>query len=142
MASILYVGTDEGVVTLTSEDGRNWKQEHHALKQWAIPEVAVAPDAPNKVYAGTRGDGVGERRFRRFMEKPATANAARQYVPVLRSAQPNNAGTEPIDVFVAVTARKLGPADRGHRVSTVTYPVAAVNHACATLPSIPKIPRS
>ncbi len=58
MASILYLGTDEGVVTLKSEDGRSWKVEHHGLKDWQVPEVAVSPSAPNKVFAGTRGDGV------------------------------------------------------------------------------------
>jgi hypothetical protein len=58
MASILYVGTDEGVVTLKSEDGRNWKVEHHGLKNWQVPEVAVSPTSPNRVFAGTRGDGV------------------------------------------------------------------------------------
>ena len=58
MASILYVATDEGVVTLKSADGHNWKQEHHGLKDWQVPEVAVSPQAPNKVFAGTRGDGV------------------------------------------------------------------------------------
>ena len=30
MGSILYVATDEGVVTLKSEDGHNWQQLHHA----------------------------------------------------------------------------------------------------------------
>ena len=58
MASILYLGTDEGVVTLKSEDGRSWKTEHHGLKDWQVPEVAVSASAPNKVFAGTRGDGV------------------------------------------------------------------------------------
>ena len=58
MASILYLATDEGVVTLKSEDGRYWKVEHHGLKDWQVPEVAVSPAAPNKVFAGTRGDGV------------------------------------------------------------------------------------
>ncbi|HUF41590.1 MAG TPA: hypothetical protein VMR20_06515 [Verrucomicrobiae bacterium] len=46
MASILYVGTDEGVVTLKSNDGRSYNVEHHGLKDWAIPEVAVSPSAP------------------------------------------------------------------------------------------------
>src|ERR1044071_684786 len=58
MASILYVATDEGVVTLKSEDGHNWQQLNHGLKDWQIPEVAASPSAPNKVFAGTRGDGV------------------------------------------------------------------------------------
>ena len=56
MAKILYVGTDEGVVTLTSDDGHRWKQLHHGMKDWEVPEVAVSPDAPNKVFAATRGE--------------------------------------------------------------------------------------
>ena len=47
-----------GVVTLKSADSHHWKQEHHGLKDWQIPEVVVSPNAPNKVFAGTRGDGV------------------------------------------------------------------------------------
>ena len=58
MASILYLGTDEGVVTLRSEDGRSWKLENQGLKDWAIPKLAVDPSVPNRVFAGTRGDGV------------------------------------------------------------------------------------
>ena len=45
MASILYVATDEGVVTLTSEDGHNWKQEHHGLKDWQIPVLRTCSRA-------------------------------------------------------------------------------------------------
>ena len=47
MGSILYVATDEGVATLKSEDGQSWQQLHHGLKDWAIPEVVVSPNAPN-----------------------------------------------------------------------------------------------
>jgi hypothetical protein len=76
MASILYVGTDEGVVTLKSNDGRSYNVEHHGLKDWAIPEVAVSPSAPNKVFAGTRGDGVWlSEDFGATWKKPCYARA-------------------------------------------------------------------
>ena len=106
MASILYVATDEGVVTLKSADGHSWKQEHHGLKEWAVPEVAVAPGAPNKVYAGTRGDGVWlSEDFGATWKKPCYGKRGPGKVRCL-SFDPHDAntiyaGTEPIDVFVS-----------------------------------------
>lgn len=135
MASILYVATDKGVVTLKSEDGRHWKQEHHGLKNWAIPEVAVAPNASNKVYAGTRGDGVWlSEDFGATWKKPCYGKRGPGKVRCL-SFDPHDpdtlyAGTEPIDVFVTHDGAKswdrLDSVWKIPWVSTVTYPVAAV----------------
>ena len=58
MAAILYMGTSKGVVTYKSQDGRSWKLENQGLQNWEIPKVAVDPSAPNRIFAGTRGDGV------------------------------------------------------------------------------------
>ena len=58
MASMLYMGTRKGVVTLKSDDGRSWKTENHGLQNWEIPKIAVDPSAPNRIFAATRGDGV------------------------------------------------------------------------------------
>ena len=135
MASILYVGTDEGVVTLKSEDGRNWKQEHHGLKDWAIPEVAVAPNAPNKVFAGTRGDGVWlSEDFGASWKKPCYGKRGPGKVRCLsfdpHAAKTLYAGTEPIDVFVsrdeAKSWERLDSVWNIPWVSTITYPVAVV----------------
>ena len=42
MESILYLGLDDGgVVTLRKGQGKSWKTENHALKNWAVTEVAV-----------------------------------------------------------------------------------------------------
>jgi photosystem II stability/assembly factor-like uncharacterized protein len=135
MASILYIGTDEGVVTLKSDDGRTWKQEHHGLKDWAVPEVAVAPDAPNKVYAGTRGDGVWlSEDFGASWKKPSYGKRGPGKVRCLsfdpRDSNMLYAGTEPIDVFVsrdgAKSWERLDSVWNIPWVSTITYPVAAV----------------
>src|SRR3954453_9967472 len=78
MPSILYLGTEQGVVTLKSDNGRDWKVENHALKNWAVPEVAVSPGSPNKVFAGTRGDGVWmSEDFGATWKKPCYGNRAR-----------------------------------------------------------------
>ena len=50
MASILYVGTDEGVVTLKSEDGRNWKQEYHGLKYGRADPLSHRPSDGAAAY--------------------------------------------------------------------------------------------
>ena len=150
MASILYVGTDEGVVTLKSEDGRNWKQEHHALKEWAIPEVAVVPGAPNKVYAGTRGDGVWlSEDFGASWKKPCYGKRGPGKVRCL-SFDPHDAntlyaGTEPIDVFVsrdgAKSWERFDSVWNIPWVSTVTYPVAAVEPHVRDITIDPKDPK-
>jgi len=135
MASILYVATDEGVVTLKSEDGRSWKQEHHGLKDWQIPEVAVSPDAPNKVFAGTRGDGVWvSEDFGATWKKPCYGKRGPGKVRCLTidplDANTLYAGTEPIDVFVsrdgAKSWERLDSVWHVPFIATVTYPVAAV----------------
>ena len=135
MASILYVGTDEGVVTLKSEDGRNWKQEHHALKEWAIPEVAVAPDAPNKVYAGTRGDGVWvSEDFGATWKKPCYGKRGPGKVRCL-SFDPHNpntlyAGTEPIDVSLGFDGHLPGRRRGTSRARHHHRPQRFQDHVC------------
>lgn len=135
MASYLYLGTDEGVVTLKSEDGRSWKEEHRGLKDWAVPEVAVSPAAPNKVFAATRGDGVWvSEDFGASWKKPSYGKRGPGKVRCLafdpRDADTLYAGTEPIDVFVsrdgARSWERLDSVWNIPWISTITYPVAAV----------------
>ncbi|MPZ15635.1 MAG: hypothetical protein GEU73_14640 [Chloroflexi bacterium] len=134
MDSVLYIGTDHGVVTLQSPDGRSWREEHRGLQGWEVPKVAVDPEAPNCVWAGTRGDGVwlsedaGE-----SWRKPSYGKRGPGKVRAVTVDSGNDriyAGCEPIDVFVS--------EDRGRNwtrldgvwdvpfVATVTYPVATV----------------
>ena len=135
MASILYVATDEGVVTLKSADGRSWEVANRALEDWSVQEVAVLPSAPNKVFAGTRGDGVWlSEDFGASWKKPCSGKRGPGKVRCLTidPHDPNTlyAGTEPIDVFVS---RDFGQSWSSLDsiwdvpwVSSVTYPVSTV----------------
>ncbi len=135
MASILYLGTDEGVVTLKCADGRSWKVEHHGLKDWAVPEVAVSPAAPHKVFAGTRGDGVWlSEDFGATWKKPCYGKRGPGKVRCVTidpmDANTLYAGTEPIDVFISRDAAKswdrLDSVWNIPWVQTILYPVAVV----------------
>lgn len=57
MATVLYVATNEGVVTVNNA-GSNWEVGSHGIKNWDVNEIAIQPDNPLQVYAATRGDGV------------------------------------------------------------------------------------
>src|SRR3954470_13660920 len=57
MANRLYVGTDEGLFILAQHEGV-WGVESRALTAWGVEAVAVDPNEPAWVLAGTRGDGV------------------------------------------------------------------------------------
>ncbi|MGE5218930.1 MAG: WD40/YVTN/BNR-like repeat-containing protein [Chloroflexota bacterium] len=150
MASYLYVGTDEGVVTLKSEDGRDWKVEHHGLKNWEVPEVTVSPASPNRVFAGTRGDGVWlSEDFGATWKKPCYGKRGPGKVRCLtfdpRDSETLYAGTEPIDVFVthdgAKSWERLDSVWNLPWVSTVTYPVAAVEPHVRDITIDPKNPK-
>jgi len=151
MGSILYVATEEGVVTLKSEDGHNWQQLHHGLKDWAIPEVVVSPNAPNKVFAGTRGDGVWvSEDFGASWKKPCYGKRGPGKVRCLSfdPRDPNTlyAGTEPIDVFIsrdeAKNWERLDSVWNIPWVSTITYPVAAVEPHVRDITIDPKDPKT
>jgi photosystem II stability/assembly factor-like uncharacterized protein len=151
MASFLYVATDEGVVTLKSEDGRNWKQEHHGLKDWQIPEVAVAPNEPNKVFAGTRGDGVWvSEDFGATWKKPSRGKRGPGKVRCLtfdpKDADTLYAGTEPIDVFVSHDGAKswklFDSIWDSPFVATVPYPVPSVEPHVRDITIDPKNPKT
>ena len=105
MADMVYVGTDDGLVTLCGENGA-WRVEHHGLKGWAVPAVVVDPAAPNRVLAATRGDGVWRSDdCGQTWRKPCYGKRGPGKVQAL-SYDPRNggrlyAGGEPIDLFVS-----------------------------------------
>lgn len=135
MDSVLYIGTDQGVITARSHDQRSWTIVERGLKTWEIPEVAVSPDGPNKVFAGTRGDGVWvSEDFGKTWKKPCYGKRGPGKVRSV-TIDPHDprriyAGCEPIDVFMS--------EDEGKNwvcfdaiwdipfIATVPYPVATV----------------
>lgn len=135
MDSLFYVGTDQGVITVRSHDHRSWDIVDHGLKKWEIPAVAVSPESPNKVFAGTRGDGVVvSEDFGKTWKKPCYGKRGPGKVRSL-TVDPHDsrriyAGCEPIDLFVS--------EDEGRNwlrfdsiwdipfIATVPYPVATV----------------
>jgi photosystem II stability/assembly factor-like uncharacterized protein len=135
MESVLYIGTDSGVLTARSTDQKNWKIVEHGLKQWEVCEVAVAPDAPNKVFAGTRGDGVWvSEDFGKSWKKPCYGKRGPGKVRAV-TIDPNNpkriyAGCEPIDVWVSEDEAKSWTRFDSiwdiPFIATVPYPVATV----------------
>jgi photosystem II stability/assembly factor-like uncharacterized protein len=135
MESVLYIGTDRGVITARSKDGHDWQIAEHGLKNWEVPEVAVSPNAPNKVFAGTRGDGVlVSDDFGKKWKKPCYGKRGPGKVRSV-TIDPHDsrriyAGCEPIDVFVSEDEAKSWTRLDGiwdiPFVATIPYPVATV----------------
>ncbi len=135
MESILYVGTEHGVATARSQDGRSWEVENRGLEEWDIPEVVVMPGEPNRVLAGTRGNGVWlSEDFGKTWLKPNRGKPGPGKVRCLTIAPDNTnrlyAGCEPIDVFMSEDLGKNW--NRVHSVwddpfiSTIPYPGTVV----------------
>jgi photosystem II stability/assembly factor-like uncharacterized protein len=131
----MYIGTDKGVVTLQSRDGHVWETESQGLQAWGIPSVAYIPGEPNKVIAGTRGDGVWlSEDAGKSWRKPSYGSRGPGKVRCV-TVDPKNpnriyAGCEPIDIFVSEdqgkTWERLDSVWDVPFVATVTYPVAVV----------------
>lgn len=151
MASILYVGTEDGFVTLKSEEGRSWKTENQSLEDWAIPKLAVDPSNPNRVFAGTRGDGVwvsedaGKNWKKPCYGKPGPGKVR---CVTVDPRDPNTlyAGTEPIDIFVSRDAGKnwtrLDSIWKVPTVASVDYPVSTVEPHIRDITLDPTNPRT
>ena len=135
MESVLYIGTEQGVVTARSRDGRSWDITEHGLKNWGIHELAVSPDGPNKVLAGTRGDGVWvSEDFGKSWTKPCYGKRGPGKVRCV-TVDPHDprriyAGCEPIDLFVSEDEGKnwtrIDAIWDIPFVETVPYPVSTV----------------
>jgi photosystem II stability/assembly factor-like uncharacterized protein len=106
MDSLLYIGTDAGVVTVRSRDRQSWEILEHGLKRWEISELAVSPQCANKVFAGTRGDGVWmSEDFGKTWSKPSYGKRGPGKVRSV-TIDPHDprrlyAGCEPTDVFMS-----------------------------------------
>jgi photosystem II stability/assembly factor-like uncharacterized protein len=135
MATVLYCGTADGVATVSRDGEGPWQVEKQALSPFAIREVAVSPVAPNRVAAGTRGDGVwlsedGGRKW----AKPSYGKPGPGKVTAITfdPHDPNTiwAGGEPIELFVSHDLGKswdtVDSVRQVEGVPEVIYPVAAV----------------
>ncbi|MBA2690776.1 MAG: hypothetical protein H0U63_08235, partial [Burkholderiales bacterium] len=135
MDSVFYIGTDQGVITARSHDQHSWTITEHGLKNWEIPEVAVSPENPNKVFAGTRGDGVWvSEDFGKSWKKPCYGKRGPGKVRSV-TIDPHDsrrlyAGCEPIDVFSSEDEGKnwvrFDSIWNIPFIATIPYPLATV----------------
>ena len=129
--TVLYVGTEEGVTVLTSEDARKWEVQSNALEDWAVTKVALDPSHPNRAFAGTRGDGVWMREgFGQEWEKLGYGKLGPAKVRCI-TIDPHDSnilyvGTEPVDVWVSHDLgenwTRLESVARGEWAASVRYP--------------------
>lgn len=134
MAKIMYAGTTEGVYTLRDESGM-WAVQAKGLSQWEVNDIAVVPGSPNKVLAGTRGDGVlvsedyGEKWTKPNRGKPGPGKVKCITISPHDSST-WYAGTEPIAVWVTHDSGANWTSLDGvwdvPSVASVDYPVPAV----------------
>jgi photosystem II stability/assembly factor-like uncharacterized protein len=134
MDTVFYVGTDDGVSTVRSTDRRSWEVQNKGLEGWAIPKLTVDPSAPNRIFTGTRGDGVWvSEDFGASWKKPSYGKRGPGKVRALTFDARNNrlyAGCEPIDIFVSedlgASWERLDSVWDVPWVPTVTYPAPTV----------------
>lgn len=133
MATLLYLGTDDGVKTLRSEDGKSWELRSGKMPDVSVEEVAIPADRPNVVLAGTRGDGVwASEDYGATFVKPSYGKRGPGKVRCLTFDPVNServyAGCEPIDVYVSDDLGKnwsvMDSVWEHPWVPTVGYPVA------------------
>ena len=109
MESVLYIGTDQGVITARSRDNASWQVADRGLRNWEVMELAVSEQRPNQVFAGTRGDGVWvSEDFGQSWVKPSYGRRGPGKVRSV-TIDPHDprrlyAGCEPIDIFVSEDA--------------------------------------
>ena len=134
MGTLLYLSTDQGVVTVKSSDAA-WAIDKQSLRNWNVIEVAVQPSAPRRAYAATRGDGVW--RSDDYGESWTKPNRGRLGPGKVRCItidphDPNTvyAGGEPIELWVSHDAAETWSTVDSVRafpgIDSIDYPVAAV----------------
>ena len=134
-ATVLYAGTNEGVVALQSDDGDRWETRSQGLKGWSVPKLDALASQPGRVVAGTRGDGVWvSDDFGETWDKPCYGKRGPGKVRCV-TIDPRNpdtiyAGTEPIDLFISRDGAKSW--DRVDSVwdvpfvATISYPAPPI----------------
>lgn len=135
MDSLLFIGSRKGLLRARSHDQQTWEIDGQSLNNWSVPAVAISPGAPNKVFAGTRGDGVWvSEDFAETWSKPCYGKRGPGKVRSL-TVDPHDskriyAGCAPIDIFVSEDEGKnwdrLDALWDIPYVATITYPVSSV----------------
>jgi photosystem II stability/assembly factor-like uncharacterized protein len=151
MESFLYVGTDGGIVTLKSNDDHSWRIERGALEDWSVTDLAVICSEPNRIFAGTRGDGVWfSEDLGKSWKKPSYGKRGPGKVRCVELDPYDNntvyAGTEPIDLFVSHDAARTWERLEGvwddPWVATVGYPAARVEPHVRDIAVDPRNPKT
>ena len=134
MATILYVGTHAGV-DVVRRDAQGWRIDGGGLRDWSVPDIAVDPSAPNRAFAGTRGDGVWlTEDFGQTWRKPSYGRRGPGKVQCV-TLDPTDSdmlyvGTEPIDLWVSRDGGQSWTSTESvwevPSVPAVTYPVPTV----------------
>jgi len=150
MATVLYCGTADGIASLRRDGEGPWELKGRALQPFAVREMAVSPDAPNRVAAGTRGDGVWlSEDCGLSWSKPSYGRPGPGKVTSV-SFDPHQASTiwaggEPIELFVShdlgANWARLDGVRAVDGVEQIGYPVATVEphvRCIATHPTDPK----
>lgn len=150
MASLLYVGTDAGIVTVESEDDHSWLIARKGLEDWSVMDLALIRSEPNRIFAGTRGDGVWfSEDLGKSWKKPSYGKRGPGKVRCVE-LDPHDkntvyAGTEPIDLFVSRDCARSWKNLEGvweiPWVATVGYPAARVEPHVRDIAVDPKNPK-
>ena len=148
-STILYIASSKGVFTVM-KNGGDWKIESQSLTDWSVPKVAVSSLKPNRIFAGTRGDGVWvSEDFGKQWTKPSYGKPGPGKVRCV-SLHPTDddtlyAGTEPIELFVSHDGgrnwKALHSVRQVRSVSSFTYPVAGVEPHIRDIIFSPKDPK-
>jgi photosystem II stability/assembly factor-like uncharacterized protein len=147
-STILYVAGGKGVFTLM-KNGGDWRVENHSLADWTVPKVTVSPLKPNRIIAGTRGDGVwvsedfGKQWIKPSYGKPGPGKVRCVTLHPI-DVDTLYAGTEPIELFVSRDCgknwMKMDSVRQVPSISSFTYPVAGVEPHMRDLLFRPKDP--
>jgi photosystem II stability/assembly factor-like uncharacterized protein len=149
MQSILYIGTDEGVITAHSRDNASWHIAERGLRKWEVTELAVSEQGPNKVFAGTRGDGVWvSEDFGKRWVKPCYGRRGPGKVRsvTIDPHEPKRlyAGCEPIDIFVSEDEgkewRRLDSVRELPFIDALTFPLPSTEPHVRDVTVDPKNP--
>ncbi len=131
MTARLFISTWKGIRSFKPGEER-WVEDHEGLTNWGVFDFAVCADSGNRIYAGTRGDGVwvsddlGETWYLPNRGKPGPGKVRGLAVDP-KNPDKVYVGTEPIAMWVTEDGgenwRKLDSIWRDiPNLEKVTYP--------------------